>query len=420
MGSVAGEKLEGDACDRSTERLGRGYMKLCLLACASLCAGQSIMIKTGTLIDGKGGVQRNVVVRVEGSKITRIEPAGTATSTYDLSTLTLMPGWIDTHTHPNTHFDKNNRFVDGKEPAEEEALYEAGNLLATLQAGFTTVQTLAAPVDKTVRDAINAGALSGPRVLTSIHQIHDNSGDPARLRELVRQWKAEGADVIKIFASASIRDGGKQTLTDEQINAVCGESKAQGMRAVVHVYTADTTRKVILAGCTGIEHGAFLDDATLELMHNRGIFFDPNFLVFHNYLDNKPKYLGIGNYTEAGFTNMVKVLPELGNTLRRARAHQVKVVLGTDANAGAHGRNYEEFIYRVKEGGDKPMDAILSGTSVAAESLGLGGKIGTVAPGFEADLVAVEGNPLDDIAAVRRVAFVMKGGRVVRFDPGSK
>jgi imidazolonepropionase-like amidohydrolase len=172
-----------------------------------------------------------------------------------------------------------------------------------------------------------------------------------------------------------------------------------------------------LAGCTGIEHGAFLDDATLELMHDRGIFFDPNFLVFHNYLDNKPKYLGISNYTEAGFTSMVKVLPELGNALRRARAHQVKVVLGTDANAGAHGRNYEEFIYRVKEGGDKPMDAILSGTSVAAESLGLGGRIGRVAPGFEADLVAVEGNPLDDITAVRRVTFVMKGGRVVRFDP---
>jgi len=155
-------------------------------------------------------------------------------------------------------------------------------------------------------------------------------------------------------------------------------------------------------------------------MHDRGIFFDPNYLVFHNYLDNKQKYLGIGNYTEAGFAKMEQVLPELGKAQRRARAHQVKVVLGTDANAGAHGRNYEEFIYRVKEGGDRPMDAILSGTSVAAESLGLGGRIGTVAPGFEADLVAVEGNPLDDITAVRRVAFVMKGGRVVRIDPRSK
>jgi imidazolonepropionase-like amidohydrolase len=93
-------------------------------------------------------------------------------------------------------------------------------------------------------------------------------------------------------------------------------------------------------------------------------------------------------------------------------------VLGTDANAGAHGRNYEEFIYRVKEGGDKPMDAIMSGTSVAAESLGLGSKIGTIAPGFEADLVAVAGDPSEDITAVRRVVFVMKGGRLIKFDPG--
>ena len=120
-------------------------MKLYLLAFASLCTAQSITIKTGTLIDGKGGVQSNVVVSVEGSKIARIEPAGAAKSTYDLSALTLMPGWIDTHAHPNTHFDKNNRFVDGNEPVEQEAIYEAGNLLATLQAGFTTVQTLAAP-----------------------------------------------------------------------------------------------------------------------------------------------------------------------------------------------------------------------------------------------------------------------------------
>src|SRR5262249_58759041 len=140
-------------------------MKLWLLGWASFCAAHSVTIKTGTLIDGKGGAQHNVVVSVEGSKIAHIEPAGAAKFTYDLSALTLMPGWIDTHAHPNTHFDKNNRFVDGKEPVEQEALYEAGNLLATLQAGFTTLQTLAAPVDRTVRDAINAGALPRPRAL---------------------------------------------------------------------------------------------------------------------------------------------------------------------------------------------------------------------------------------------------------------
>ena len=396
------------------------YLLAGLLASATLCLAQPVTVKAGTLIDGKGGVQRNVLVRIEGSKITHVDPAGRTisyiTSLYDLSALTLTPGWIDTHIHPNSHFDSNNRLHTGPESPQKEALYLAGNLSAMLQAGFTTAQSLGAPIDKDVRDAINAGVLPGPRLLTSIHQITENSGDPAKLHEIVRQVKAEGGDVIKMFATASIRDGGKQTMTDQQIDAACGEAKAQGMRAVVHAHASDAARRAILAGCTGIEHGTFLDDATLELMRERGIFFDPNFLVLHNYLDNKPKYLGIGNYTEEGFAYMVKALPQVADVLRRARARQVKIVIGTDATAGSHGRNYEEFIYRVEEGGDKPMDALMSGTSVAAESLGLGGRIGTIAPGLEADLVGVDGNPLDDITAVRRAVFVMKGGRVVKYD----
>ena len=169
-----------------------------------------------------------------------------------------------------------------------------------------------------------------------------------------------------------------------------------------------------MAGCTSIEHGTFLDDAVLELMAQRGVFFDPNFLVLHNYLDNKAKFLGIGNYTEEGFAYMEKALPLVAEVLKRARRHNVKIVLGTDGVAGAHGRNAEEFIYRVKDGGDKPMDAINSGTSMAAESLHMADKIGAIAEGMQADLVAVQGDPLADITAVRKVAFVMAGGKVVR------
>jgi len=151
-------------------------------------------------------------------------------------------------------------------------------------------------------------------------------------------------------------------------------------------------------------------------MASRGVYFDPNFLVQHNYLDNKAKCLGIGNFNDEGFSYMEKALPLVADVLRRARAAHVKVVLGTDAVAGAHGRNAEEFVYRVKDGGEKPMDAMMSGTSVAAESIGLGGKIGTVAPGMNADLVAVNGDPLEDITAVRRVVFVMRDGKVYRAD----
>jgi imidazolonepropionase-like amidohydrolase len=186
---------------------------------------------------------------------------------------------------------------------------------------------------------------------------------------------------------------------------------------VVHAHAPDGAKAAILAGCTSIEHGTFLDDGTLDLMAERGTFFDPNFLVLHNYLDNKSKFLGIGNYTEEGFAAMEKGLPLVAEVLKRARKHHVKVVLGTDGVAGAHGRNAEEFIYRVKDGGDTPMEALTSGMSVAAESLGMAAQIGSIGEGMQADLVAVQGNPLDDITAVRRVAFVMKAGKVYKYSP---
>jgi imidazolonepropionase-like amidohydrolase len=149
-------------------------------------------------------------------------------------------------------------------------------------------------------------------------------------------------------------------------------------------------------------------------MVQHGTYFDPNFLVLHNYLENKAKFLGIGNYNEEGFAYMEKGLPLVADVYKRARAHHVKIVLGTDAVAGSHGRNAEEFIYRVKDGGDKPMDALITGTSMAAESLRLGDRIGSIGVGMDADLVAVQGNPLDDITAVRHVVFVMKGGAVYK------
>jgi imidazolonepropionase-like amidohydrolase len=374
------------------------------------------VIRTGTLIDGKGGVQRNVSVVVEGSKIVRVEPGGRGKPSYDLSGMTLMPGWIDTHVHPSWHF-KNDRLVENEDSLDQQMLYTAANAQATLRAGFTTVQSIGAPIDKPLRDAINAGVIEGPRILTSIYQITETSGSPDQIRQIVRKGKAEGADVVKIFATKSIREGGGISMTLDQIAAACGEAKAQGLRAVVHAHASDGAQAVIKAGCTGIEHGTFLDNATLDLMKERGIYFDPNFLVLHNYLDNKPKFLGIGNYNEEGFAYMQKGLPLVADVLRRARAKGVMIVLGTDAVAGSHGRNFEEFIYRVKDGGDKPMDVLMSGTSVAAASLSLGSVVGTVAPGFEADLVAVPGNPLEDITAVRHAAFVMKGGKLIRYDP---
>ncbi len=387
-------------------------MRFLLALVAVTVSAQTIVVHADRILDGKGGIVRNATVTIQGSKIVKI--GGNAKADYDLKGMTLMPGWIDTHTHPNWHFDENGRYFAGRETPEQSMRYAAENAKLTLLAGFTTIQSLGAAVDGPLRDSINKGEREGPRILTSLRQINERSGDPEKIREIVRQMKKDGADVVKLFATASIRDGGKQTMTTEQIDATCGEAKAQGLRAVVHAHATDGARAAILAGCTGIEHGTMLDDATLDLMREKGVFFDPNFLVLHNYIDNKPKYLGIGNYNDEGFAYMEKALPLVADVLRRARAHNVMIVFGTDAVAGSHGRNFEEFIYRVKDGGDKPMDAIVSATSVAAASLRMGDTIGTIAPGFEADLVAVEGNPLEDITSVRKVGFVMKGGKVVK------
>ena len=376
-------------------------------------AQQRIVLKASTVFDGKGGVEKDRQIVVEGGKIASVENTGAAKATYDLTGLTVMPGWIDTHVHLSWHFDANNRLEQGG-PAARQALYTEANAWATLQGGFTTVQSLGAEIDREVRDLIERGTLPGPRVITSMGSLNEKSGDPEKLRAAVRKFKADGADVIKLFATASIRDGGAQTMTDEQVAAVCAQAKAVGLRSVVHAHASGGARAAVKGGCTAIEHGAFLDNETLDMMAKAGVFFDPNFLVLHNYLDNKPKFLGIGNYTEVGFASMVDALPKMNDVLQRAVAHKVKIVLGTDGVAGAHGRNCEEFIYRVKDGKQDPMMALVSGQSLAAQSLGLSDRIGTIAPGMDADLIAIDGDPLKDITAVRRLVFVMKGGKVYR------
>jgi imidazolonepropionase-like amidohydrolase len=397
-------------------------IRLSILLVLPLSLGsQTVTINAGLMLDGKGGISKKKQLVIEGSKILKITDAHTP-ATYELGELTLMPGWIDTHVHIGWHFNKEGRSdagaPDSQEPPQLLALAAEANAWRTLQAGFTTVQSLGALIDGNLRDMINTGGLPGPRIITSLRQIYDTTGSPEQIRAFVRKVKAEGGDVIKLFATKSIRDGGAQSMTDAQIQAACGEAKAVGLRAVVHAHASAGARAAVLAGCTSIEHGAFLDDATLQLIHDHNVYFDPNFLVFHNYLENKPKFLGIGNYNEEGFAYMRKAIPLMSGVLQRAMAHKVKLVLGTDAVAGSHGRNAEEFIYRVKDGGQAPMDAIISGTSMAAESLGLQGKIGVIREGMEADLVATVGNPVEDITAVRRVAFVMKGGKLIKYSRG--
>jgi imidazolonepropionase-like amidohydrolase len=371
----------------------------------SLMFGQDRMVlDTSTLLDGKGETVKGSRIVINGGKIESVG-AGQGAATYDLRGLTVMPGWIDTHVHLDWHFDETGHITNrNNESRETLVLYTAENAWATLQGGFTTVQSVGAPTDALVRDRINEGLLPGPRILTALNPINPKTGNADAIRAAIQKLKRDGADLVKIFAATDT------VMSDEQMQAAVSEAHAQGFRTVTHARFLPEEKVAVRAGVTTIEHGYGLDDATLDVMAKRGIYFDPNFLVSHNYIEHLEGY-------RRGPDEKVtreKLLATLGDVVPRARRHNVKIVLGTDAVAGAHGRNALEFVYRVKEGHERAMDVIMSGTSVAAESLRMADKIGAIAPGMEADIVATDGNPLEDITAVQRVVFVMKGGKVYK------
>jgi imidazolonepropionase-like amidohydrolase len=374
----------------------------------------SRVIRAARLIDGRGNVLSNGAVAVQDGKIVSVGTAGSLV-THDLDGLTLLPGFIDTHVHIGWHFDATGRYHAGPEPADQAALYGAENAWVTLLAGFTTVQSVGAASDKPLRDAINRGVLPGPRILTSLGSIGNAKWTPDEIRAEIRKKKAEGADLIKIFASASIRYGGTPTLSQAQLDAACGESRAQGLRSMVHAHSPESMLRAARARCTVVEHGALANAEALTALADAGVYFDPNIgLVTQNYLENKERFLGIGSYTEEGFTAMADALALKDKMFSAAlQTRGLKMVMGTDAVAGAHGQNAREPIERVKSG-QTPMDAIIGMTALAAESMGLETSIGAIAVGLNADLVAVEGDPRLDITALQRVRFVMKDGRVYK------
>jgi imidazolonepropionase-like amidohydrolase len=344
------------------------------------------------------------------------------TAVVDAGLASVMPAYCDVDGLP-CHASRElfTTIVEnaGADRTTQEAAYAAAaNAWVTLQAGFTTIQSVGSPTDLPLRDAIASGALPGPRILTAVEPLlgrGPQTGTPDELRAFIRKQKQAGADVIKIFASQSIRQGGAMTLSQPQLDAACDEARKQGLRTLVHAYK-EAVRAATLAGCTQIEHGTMASDDDLRLMAEKGTYLDPQAgLVIENYLLNKEKYLGTPGYTEEGFAAMQKVLALNHELVQRAsKVRGLKIVFGTDAVAGSHGRNAEEFIDRVRDGGVDPMTALVSANSLAAEALGIADQIGSIAPGLAADIIALAGDPLKDITAVRRVAFAMKGGVVYK------
>lgn len=379
---------------------------------------EGIVIAASTVLDGKGHILRDVRIVVEGTRIVAVNHETQGLVDYDLRGLTVLPGWIDAHVHITWIFGKDGKNAGTEGTTQKDAYKAASNAWLTLMAGFTTVQSVGAPNDIPLRDAIAQGIIPGPRILTAIEPLEgrgEATGTPDEIRSFIRTQKASGADVIKIFASRSIRQGGGMTLSQEQLNAACGEAKKLGLRTLVHAYK-EAVRAATLAGCTEIEHGTLASDEDLKLMAEKGTYFDPQAgLVIENYLLNRDKFLGTSGYTAEGFAAMEKIVPMDHEIVQHAaKTPGLKMIFGTDAVAGAHGRNAEEFIDRVSDCGVDPMSAMVSANSLGAEALGMGDHIGSIAPGLQADIIALNGDPLKDISSVRRVVFVMKGGVVYK------
>ena len=377
-----------------------------------------IVLAASTLFDGKGHVLHDTRIVIEGARIVALDPKA-APVDYDLRGLTVLPGWIDSHVHISWSFGPDGKNVNGGGTTQEAAYQTTSNAWATLMAGFTTVQSVGSAVDAPLRDSIARGQLPGPRIITSLEPLMgqgEKTGTPDEIRAWVKKQKEAGADLIKIFASGGMRQAG-MTLSQEQLDAACDEARKQGLRVLVHAYR-EAVRASTLAGCTQIEHGLGATDDDLKLLAQKGTYFDPQAgLLLKNYLENKEKFVGTPYFpkTLEGFAPMEQMIPMNHDVMQRAaKVSGLRIVFGTDAVAGMHGRNAEEFVERVHECGVEPMTAMVSANSVAAEALRMSEQIGTISPGLQADIIALDGDPLKDITAVRRVIFVMKGGVVYK------
>ena len=397
-------------------RAATSFVLLAVIGVSQFVEAQNrVVIAVSTALDGKGIVLHDSRIVVSGSKIVAIDRNASPID-YDLRGLTVMPGWIDAHVHITSSFGPDGKNA-GMGAATPEAAYRtAANAYATLLGGFTTIQSMDGGV--ALREAAARG-LPAPRILSIVEPLvgrGEQTGTTEEVRAFVRKQRESGADFLKIYASGGMRQTA-QTIPQAALDAACDEARKVGLRSLVHA-NYEAVHGAIAAGCTQVEHGLGATDADLHAMAEKGIYFDPQAgQLIQNYLDNRERYAGTPYFpkTPQEFESMKELLPIAHEVIQRAlRIPGLKIVFGTDALAGMHGHNVEDLINRVVEGGIAPMEALVSANSLAAEAMKMSDQIGTLAPGLEADIIALDGDPLKDITCVRHVIFVMKAGVVYK------
>jgi len=390
----------------------RLLVAFCISVFISLPAmAQDIAVKTKLAIDGQGNVIRDAVILVRDGRIVSVQPNGRVPASareLDLTKFTVMPGLIDMHVHITAHFDESNR-----ERPSITAFWGVDNARKYLESGFTTARSLGAPnlVDLDLRNAINAGLVPGPRLFVSGEPLSESAVKPtegeAPMREYVRKQVAAHVDVIKIFGSLSSRAGGGPTYTLEQLKAAVDEAHKAGKPVAVHAHAAEAVRRAIIAGADSIEHGALMDHAVIDLLVEKQVVYVPNLYLAEYYLANGAKF----HFNEEQLRYTRDFIKPRSEAFAEAVKKGARIVFGTDAAARMPGHTAPEFERRVALG-MSTKQSIVQATSTPAKALGMGDKIGDLKPGVFADIIAVEGNPLEDIKALGRVTFVMKDGKI--------
>ena len=427
---------------------------LCLMAATSghgqaksaTPANKTIVLKAARMYDGKGDalVKPGVVVVADG-KITAAGPTASVPAgaeVIDLGDATLLPGFIDAHTHLTGMYsdDWKQATLDRlQKTVAEQALDASVNARVTLMAGFTTVRDVGSrdSIDVGLRNAIANGKIAGPRMLVSVHAIGATGGHcdeggyrqglfpetgtwvgvingADQAREAVRLAHKYGADIIKTCATGGVLsltdDVDTPQLTQEELNAIVDEAHALRRKTAAHAHGAEGAKRAIRAGIDSIEHGSFMDDEALDMMKQRGTYLVPTLIAGESLKEKMEKGLYLPPAIAAKARAAVAARTQM---FQHAVAKGVKIGFGTDAAVYPHGHNAEEFHLMV-DLGMKPMDALRSAASADAELLGLADKIGTLQTGKLADVVAVPGDPMENIRKTEQVLFVMKEGVIYK------
>ena len=421
------------------------YFTAILLGVFSPLVAADTLIHAGRLVDGESESSlTEQTIRVDGTTIVAVERGysapGPDDTVIDLSDHTVLPGLMDTHVHLTSDYTPDSRLNRYIKNEADLALDAAMNAKRTLDAGFTVVRNLGDRMNETValRNAINAGKLPGPRIFTAARSIATTGGhaDPTNgaarflmgdpgprdgvvngiedARKAVRQRYKDGADWIKITATGGVlsvaKSGQNPQFTGEELDALIEIANDYGLSVAAHAHGTEGMKRAVIAGVTSIEHGTYMDREVMRLMKDRGTWYVPTILA--------GVWVGEKSKIDGFFPDLVRpkaatIGPLIRDTFAEAYAYGVPIVFGTDSGVSPHGDNAREFGLMV-EGGMPEMEAIQSATSVAASFLGIEDTHGSIAAGKQADIIAVPGNPLEDITVLERVAFVMKDGTVYK------